>query len=162
MASNRIKRYSETELMRMNKQLRGIAPAEIIHWVMGKVQKPVVITGFSPLDPAVLKACSAVKRGISVIRYVTAYLIKSETVPASECTQSGFFRKLIRHEKPDVVFTNFRRGRSNLIDTTGILSYDKDCGLLMVSPFYHWSDHQVAVYLEEHVQVLEFPTFQKN
>lgn len=155
--------YAETELVRMNKQLQGIAPAEIIHWVMQNVQKPLVITGFSPFDSAILQACSAVKGGIRTVRYETSNSVEPATVPASEHRQSVFFRKLIKQERPDVVFTSFRRSRSSLAEVAGILSYDKDSDLLIVSPFYHWSDQQMFAYLEEQgVKISGFPVFQKN
>jgi phosphoadenosine phosphosulfate reductase len=50
---------------------------------------------------------------------------------------------------PDVWLTNIRRGQTALRDTLDILSLGKG-GVLKVSPFYHWSDAQLDVYLSQH------------
>lgn len=58
------------------------------------------------------------------------------------------FRRAMAEIKPDVWFTNLRQGQTALRDTLDILSLSKD-GVLKVSPFYHWSDGQLDIYLEE-------------
>ncbi|NNK75996.1 MAG: phosphoadenosine phosphosulfate reductase family protein [Maribacter sp.] len=58
------------------------------------------------------------------------------------------FRRAMSEIKPDVWFTNLRKGQTALRDTLDILSLSKD-GVLKVSPFYHWSDGQLDMYLED-------------
>lgn len=58
------------------------------------------------------------------------------------------FRRAMNEYKPDVWFTNLRKGQTALRDSLNILSISKD-GVLKVSPFYHWSDAQLDMYLEE-------------
>lgn len=59
-----------------------------------------------------------------------------------------FGRAMAAHQ-PDVWFTNLRKGQTALRDSLDILSLGKD-GMLKVSPFYHYSDEELDVYLEEH------------
>jgi phosphoadenosine phosphosulfate reductase len=58
------------------------------------------------------------------------------------------FKRAMAEHRPDVWFTNLRKGQTALRDTLDILSLGKD-GVLKVSPFYHWSDTQLDVYLKE-------------
>lgn len=58
-----------------------------------------------------------------------------------------FGRAMAAH-KPDVWFTNLRKGQTALRDSLDILSLGKD-GVLKVSPFYNYSDEALDVYLEE-------------
>ena len=58
------------------------------------------------------------------------------------------FQRAMKEHKPDVWFTNLRKGQTALRDSLDILSVSKD-GVLKVSPFYHWSDAQLDVYLKE-------------
>ena len=59
------------------------------------------------------------------------------------------FRRALAEHKPDVWFTNLRKGQTALRDTLDILSLSRD-GILKVSPFYHFSDSQLRIYLKEH------------
>lgn len=59
-----------------------------------------------------------------------------------------FQRAMAKHE-PELWFTNLRKGQTNLRDSLDIISLSKT-GILKVSPFYYWSDTQLAVYMEEH------------
>jgi phosphoadenosine phosphosulfate reductase len=59
------------------------------------------------------------------------------------------FRRAMSEFAPDVWLTNIRRGQTALRDTLDILSLGKG-GVLKVSPFYHWSDAQLDVYLSQH------------
>ncbi len=59
------------------------------------------------------------------------------------------FRRAIEAHRPDVWFTNLRRGQTAFRDTLDILSFSKE-GILKVSPFYYWSDDQIDAYLAEH------------
>lgn len=56
------------------------------------------------------------------------------------------FKRAMAEHKPDVWFTNLRKGQTALRDSLGILSLSKD-GVLKVSPFYHWTDTQLDAYL---------------
>jgi len=58
------------------------------------------------------------------------------------------FRRAMEVHKPDVWFTNLRKGQTALRDSLDILSLSKD-GVLKVSPFYYWSDTQLDAYLKE-------------
>lgn len=59
------------------------------------------------------------------------------------------FKRAMAEHKPDVWFTNLRKGQTAHRDALDILSLDQN-GLLKVSPFYYWSDAQLDAYLEEH------------
>jgi len=58
------------------------------------------------------------------------------------------FRRAMAEHKPDVWFTNLRKGQTAHRDSLDVLSLSKD-GVLKVSPFYHWSDIQLDAYLKE-------------
>ena len=58
------------------------------------------------------------------------------------------FRRAMSDFKPDVWFTNLRKGQTALRDSLDILSLSKD-GVLKVSPFYHWNDIQLDTYLKK-------------
>ena len=58
------------------------------------------------------------------------------------------FRRAMNDFKPDVWFTNLRKGQTALRDSLDILSLSKD-GVLKVSPFYHWNDIQLDTYLKK-------------
>lgn len=49
--------------------------------------------------------------------------------------------------KPDVWFTNIRKGQTSFRDQQDVLSLSPD-GVLKVSPFYHCTDHQIRSYLK--------------
>ncbi len=58
------------------------------------------------------------------------------------------FRRAMAAHRPDVWFTNLRKGQTALRDSLDILSLSND-GVLKVSPFYYWSDTQLDAYLKE-------------
>ncbi len=58
------------------------------------------------------------------------------------------FKRAMEEHKPDVWFTNLRKGQTALRDSLDVLSVSKD-GVLKVSPFYHYSDSQLDMYLKE-------------
>lgn len=68
------------------------------------------------------------------------------------------FQRAMKEQNPDVWFTNLRKGQTAFRDSIDILSYSKD-GILKVSPFYHWSDQELDVYLEENKLPNEFKYF---
>lgn len=68
------------------------------------------------------------------------------------------FKRAMNEHKPDVWFTNLRKGQTAFRDSIDIVSKSKD-GVLKVSPFYHWSDTELDAYLEEHQLPNEFKYF---
>lgn len=65
------------------------------------------------------------------------------------------FRRAMNEHKPDVWFTNLRKGQTSFRDSIDIVSLSKD-GVLKVSPFYHWSDAELDVYLKDNNLPNEF------
>jgi len=59
------------------------------------------------------------------------------------------FTRAMQEHKPDVWFTNLRKGQTAHRDSLDIVSLGKD-GVLKVSPFYYWSDGQLDNYLADH------------
>ncbi len=57
--------------------------------------------------------------------------------------------------QPDLWFTNLRKGQTRHRENLDILSFGTS-GVLKVSPFYHFSDHQLLEYLEQHELPAEF------
>ena len=68
------------------------------------------------------------------------------------------FKRAMADHKPDVWFTNLRKGQTALRDSLDILSQGKD-GVLKVSPFYYYSDAELDVYLEQNGLPNEFKYF---
>ncbi|MFZ2284158.1 MAG: phosphoadenosine phosphosulfate reductase family protein [Lutibacter sp.] len=68
------------------------------------------------------------------------------------------FNRAMAEHKPDVWFTNLRKGQTAFRDNIGVLSLSKD-GVLKVSPFYHWSDEQLDNYLRLYQLPNEFTYF---
>lgn len=68
------------------------------------------------------------------------------------------FNRAMAEHKPDVWFTNLRKGQTAFRDNIGIVSLSKD-GVLKVSPFYHWSDEQLDNYLRLYQLPNEFNYF---
>lgn len=58
------------------------------------------------------------------------------------------FRRAMAIHQPDIWFTNLRKGQTTHRDALNILSLSKD-RVLKVSPFYHWNDIQLDVYLKK-------------
>lgn len=58
------------------------------------------------------------------------------------------FRRAMADAKPDVWFTNLRKGQTVFRDSIDVLSMSAD-GVLKVSPFYDWSDEDLDKYLSE-------------
>ena len=68
------------------------------------------------------------------------------------------FKRAMQEHKPDVWFTNIRKGQTILRDSLGIFSFTKD-HILKVSPFYHWGDVELDAYLKEYGLPNEFNYF---
>ncbi len=58
------------------------------------------------------------------------------------------FKRAMAKFKPDIWFTNLRQGQTTHRDTLNILSLSND-GILKVSPFFHWTDTQMDIYLRQ-------------
>lgn len=58
------------------------------------------------------------------------------------------FKRAMNEHKPDVWFTNLRKGQTAFRDNLDVFSQDPN-GLLKVSPFYYWSDEQLDGYLKD-------------
>ncbi len=59
------------------------------------------------------------------------------------------FKRAMEEHKPDVWFTNLRKGQTAHRDSLDVLSLGND-GVLKVSPFYYWNDTQLDAYLNEY------------
>ena len=59
-----------------------------------------------------------------------------------------FARAFLEH-KPDLWFTNLRKGQTAFRDSIDVVSVDKN-GVIKVSPFYNFSDEALDAYLEKH------------
>jgi phosphoadenosine phosphosulfate reductase len=68
-----------------------------------------------------------------------------------------FKRAMIEH-KPDVWFTNLRKGQTTFRDSIDIVSQGAN-GILKVSPFYYWTDEDLDTYLLENNLPNEFKYF---
>lgn len=68
------------------------------------------------------------------------------------------FRRAIEEHKPDLWFTNLRKGQTAFRDSIDIVSKGKD-GTIKVSPFYHYSDAELDEYLALHNLPNEFNYF---
>ena len=68
------------------------------------------------------------------------------------------FSRAMEEQKPDVWFTNLRKGQTAFRNTIDIVSKSKD-GVLKVSPFYNWSDKDLDKYLVEKGLSNEFTYF---
>lgn len=68
-----MKRFTEHELKRMNRQLKGIPPAEVIQWVIDNSEAAVVTTNFRPYEASILHGCSITDPFIKVIWCDTGY-----------------------------------------------------------------------------------------
>ncbi len=65
--------FTEEELKRFNRQLKGVPPADLIQWVVNNTERPVVTTNFRPYEVAILHACSQIDPNIKVVWCDTGY-----------------------------------------------------------------------------------------
>ncbi|AUC16074.1 phosphoadenylylsulfate reductase [Tenacibaculum sp. SZ-18] len=68
------------------------------------------------------------------------------------------FKRAMNEHKPDVWFTNLRRGQTAFRNSIDIVSVSKD-GIIKVSPFYNFSDEELDAYLEKYNLPNEFKYF---
>jgi len=58
------------------------------------------------------------------------------------------FSRALSEHRPDVWFSNLRKGQTKFRDELDILSFSKS-GILKVSPFHYWTDDELSNYLNE-------------
>ncbi|EDY85547.1 phosphoadenosine phosphosulfate reductase, putative [gamma proteobacterium HTCC5015] len=58
------------------------------------------------------------------------------------------FGRAMKEHKPDVWFTNLRKGQTAFRDSLDIVTQGSD-GVIKVSPFFYWSDEELDKYLED-------------
>lgn len=68
------------------------------------------------------------------------------------------FNRAMNEHKPDLWFTNLRKGQTAFRDSIDIVSLDKK-GRIKVSPFYNWSDSELDSYLRTYTLPNEFKYF---
>ena len=68
------------------------------------------------------------------------------------------FRRAMSEINPDLWITNLRKGQTAFRDGLDIISQTKK-GLLKLSPFYHWSDKNLDVYMEKNSLTNEYDYF---
>lgn len=68
------------------------------------------------------------------------------------------FKRAMTAHRPDVWFTNLRKGQTAFRDSIGVLSQSAD-GVLKISPFYHYSDADLDQYITDHQLPNEFNYF---
>ena len=68
------------------------------------------------------------------------------------------FRRAMSEINPDLWITNLRKGQTAFRDGLDIISQTKK-GLLKLSPFYHWSDKNLDVYMENNGLINEYDYF---
>lgn len=186
------------DLEKVNQELQGKTPKEIVEWAIDFSNEPVVTTNFRPYEAAILKVTSQVKKDIKVIWCDTGYntpntynhaeeLIKTLDlnvklfVPKQTTSHRDVvlgipdiddpkhkvfteqvklepFKRAMKEHKPDVWFTNLRKGQTAFRNSIDIVSQDTN-GVLKVSPFYNWTDKELDIYLEENNLPNEFKYF---
>jgi len=135
--------FTPEEIVKYNEELKDKSPLEIVQWAVSKANKPVVTTNFRPYEASILSVCVEAKADMPVVWCDSGY----NTPNTYRHAEAVFGRAMAAH-KPDVWFTNLRKGQTALRDSLDILSLGKD-GVLKVSPFYNYSDEALDVYLEE-------------
>ncbi len=68
------------------------------------------------------------------------------------------FNRAMDEHKPDIWFTNLRKGQTAFRNSIDIISQGSN-GIIKVSPFYHWSDEELDKYLSENNLPNEFKYF---
>lgn len=68
------------------------------------------------------------------------------------------FNRAMDEHKPDIWFTNLRKGQTAFRDSIDVVSQGSN-GLIKVSPFYNWSDEELDNYLAENNLPNEFKYF---
>ena len=63
----------DEKINRLNQQLKGISPEEIIAWALERSRRPILTTNFRPYEVAILHAVTTIDPGIPVIWCDTGY-----------------------------------------------------------------------------------------
>ena len=71
------------------------------------------------------------------------------------------FKRAMKEHKPDVWFTNLRKGQTAFRDSIDVVSVSKD-GVIKVSPFYNITDEDLDTYLEETRLAKRIQIFRSN
>jgi len=58
------------------------------------------------------------------------------------------FLRAMKEHKPDFWFTNIRKGQTEFRNGIDVVSKDSN-GTIKVSPFYHWTDQELDIYMKE-------------
>ena len=61
------------DLDKVNKELQGKSPEEIISWAISYAKNPIITTNFRPYEVAILNAVTEVQKDIKVIWCDTGY-----------------------------------------------------------------------------------------
>ena len=186
------------DLDKVNKELQGKSPEEIISWAISYAKNPIITTNFRPYEVAILNAVTEVQKDIKVIWCDTGYntiqtykhaeeiieklnlniqlYVPKQTVahrnvvlgvPSvddekhtlfTEQVKLEPFKRAMQEHKPDVWFTNLRKGQTAFRNSIDVVSVSKD-GIIKVSPFYNSSDEDLDTYLEEKGLPNEFKYF---
>jgi phosphoadenosine phosphosulfate reductase len=186
------------DIQKVNQDLAGRSPAEIIEWSLANATRALVTTNFRPYEAAILHATTQVRNDIKVVWCDTGYntpdtyrhakelidmlqLNIEVYVPKlsrayrdvlmgipqvdtemhdrfTEQVKLEPFRRAMEEHKPDVWFTNLRKGQTEFRDSIDIVSQGKN-GIIKVSPFYNFSDADLDEYLECHQLPNEFRYF---
>ncbi|WP_298366094.1 phosphoadenosine phosphosulfate reductase family protein [uncultured Lutibacter sp.] len=189
---------SNLDIEKINNELEGKSPQEIIEWAISYAKNAVVTTNFRPYEVAILHATTKVNKDLKVIWCDTGYNTPQTYKHANELIETlnlnvhlyvpkqtsahrdatiGIpqiddplhkvfteqvklepFNRAMKEHKPDVWFTNLRRGQTAFRDSISVVSLSKD-GVLKVSPFYNWSDEELDSYLEKNNLPNEFKYF---
>lgn len=59
------------------------------------------------------------------------------------------FQRAMAKHRPDIWFTNLRKGQTALRDSMDIVNLGEN-GVLKICPFFYWTDEELNVYLKEH------------
>ena len=90
--------------------------------------------------------------GIPSIEQVEEHKLFSEYVKMEP------FRRAMNEHKPEVWFTNLRKGQTAFRDSIGVVSLSKD-GVVKVSPFYNYTDEEMDIYVANNNLPNEFKYF---
>ncbi|PCH73173.1 MAG: phosphoadenylylsulfate reductase [Flavobacteriaceae bacterium] len=72
------------DVNKINEELKGKSPLEIIKWAIDFAKKPLVTTNFRPYEVAILHACTEVDKDIKVIWCDTGYNTPNTYAHANE------------------------------------------------------------------------------
>lgn len=77
------------------------------------------------------------------------FIDSAEHIQFTEEVKLEPFRRALQELQPDIWFTNLRADQSEYRSTLDILHVGKE-GILKVSPFFHYSEFDLEIYLQEY------------